>query len=351
MPVKSVYCKISTGDQTRCKKVKFEKHEDDSDCQKITEALLNSAKKDVALDATLRNKFLVLQQENQKLNQYCDLDSQESVANESILNVLLISKQKADDKSDETSTCDYKVVATYENPVFDENIVHKSVSNLIIEFEEELYECDPSISKPKRRSFQTPRVNYPADLPPLPQKLQQIKDKNKVYECQLQFIFLRSTHLESLTDGWPTKTEYFNYCKTIVDFFPELKGGTKNNFDVLKNQISTAIRNRRYHQNQKLKKTGEKRKSSELCSAPAKKMKVSDQVDNAEAMTALKNCSSSDNSNHVQRLLRETYDQRRMWIVDEAKNVRDIIQKWPQLQSYAAVSILTSPVFFIYPLK
>ncbi|XP_043465977.1 uncharacterized protein LOC122500894 isoform X2 [Leptopilina heterotoma] len=338
MLTKSVYCKIGTGDQSRCKKIKFDKDESASDCQSIKEALLKCAEKDKALNIMFENKYLVLQQENQKIKQNCDLDSQESVENESVLNVLLISIQHSDAKPVEISTlCDYKILATFDDPVIKENTFDKTPLKELIKVEQVLDNPIPSSSKSKGPIFQTPRVNYPAELPSLPTHLKKIKADDKVYESQAPFIFLWSTHLESLTDCMPTKIELFNYCKTIVDSFPELKGGEKNDFDVLKNQISTAIRNRRYQRKIKLNKSKKTQNNSVSASTPTKKIKLSSETDSNEAMAALKKCSASDESNHAQRLLRETYFQRREWIENESKNVRDIIIEYPWLESYASI--------------
>ena len=88
----------------------------------------------------------------------------------------------------------------------------------------------PNYPSTSKHYLHGPRIAYPAELAPLPPKLKKIKEEDRVYECQSEFIHLWTTHLESLTDNEPTKLDYFNYCKTIVDSFPELKGGFKNNF-------------------------------------------------------------------------------------------------------------------------
>lgn len=85
---------------------------------------------------------------------------------------------------------------------------------------------NPSTSK--RRSMN--RVGYPAELPPLTFNLKKLKEENKVYERQSESILFWSTHLEAVTDGQPSKSDYFNYSKTIVQTFPKLIGGMKNNF-------------------------------------------------------------------------------------------------------------------------
>lgn len=73
-------------------------------------------------------------------------------------------------------------------------------------------------------------VGYPAILPPLTANLQKLKEEDKVYENQADFISFWSSYLEVITDGHPTKADYFNYCKTIIETFPEMKGGQKSDF-------------------------------------------------------------------------------------------------------------------------
>ncbi|XP_043465979.1 uncharacterized protein LOC122500895 isoform X2 [Leptopilina heterotoma] len=192
----------------------------------------------------------------------------------------------------------------------------------------------PSTSKSKGHSFQTPHVNYPAKLPSLPPQLLKIKENDDVFEFQWEFISFWSTHLQLITNNDPTSTEYDNYCKTIVETFPELKGGNKNNFDVLKTQMTTAIRNRKQLKSNLCEK---RQNNSVSASTPTKKIKLSSETDSNEAMAALKKCSVSEESNHVKRLQRETYFQRREWIENKSKNVRDVIKEYPRLQSYTYI--------------
>lgn len=70
--------------------------------------------------------------------------------------------------------------------------------------------------------------------------------------------------MKTITDGNQIKFDYYNYCKTTVDTFPEIKGGIKNTFDILKTQIVTSIRNRRYQKKQALIKFAEPSKKHPL---------------------------------------------------------------------------------------
>ncbi|XP_043465978.1 uncharacterized protein LOC122500895 isoform X1 [Leptopilina heterotoma] len=336
MPLKSVYCKIGTGDQSRCKKIKFDKDESASDCQSIKEALLKFAEKDKALNIMFENKYLVLQQENQKIKQYCDLDSDDEIENDCVLNVVLISKQKSDGKLVENLTSsDDKILPELKNPTIIENTVsQRTFTKEVINVQKVLDDHKPSTSKSKGHSFQTPHVNYPAKLPSLPPQLLKIKENDDVFEFQWEFISFWSTHLQLITNNDPTSTEYDNYCKTIVETFPELKGGNKNNFDVLKTQMTTAIRNRKQLKSNLCEK---RQNNSVSASTPTKKIKLSSETDSNEAMAALKKCSVSEESNHVKRLQRETYFQRREWIENKSKNVRDVIKEYPRLQSYTYI--------------
>lgn len=82
------------------------------------------------------------------------------------------------------------------------------------------------VSKKKESPlFQRPRVPNPAPLPKLTEELKGYKKNDEVYQKQGKFIAFWASHLESLTDGKPTPTDYANYASTIVQTFPELKGG------------------------------------------------------------------------------------------------------------------------------
>lgn len=72
-------------------------------------------------------------------------------------------------------------------------------------------------------------IPYPARLPPLTLELSKYVSTIGIYEKQSAFITFWSTHLENATDGRPTSSDYTNYARTIVETYPELKGG-KNDF-------------------------------------------------------------------------------------------------------------------------
>ncbi|XP_043463099.1 uncharacterized protein LOC122499087 [Leptopilina heterotoma] len=122
----------------------------------------------------------------------------------------------------------------------------------------------------------------------------------------------------------------------------------KNNFDILKTQIATSIRNRRYQKKQALMKSAVPSKKHPLVICSTTHTPGSSEVskqseglnskkDVVEAEAALKKCSSSDESLHVKQLLRETYSVRRLWIEKDATNIKEIIEKCPQLNIHSLI--------------
>ena len=77
------------------------------------------------------------------------------------------------------------------------------------------------IIKPPKK----PCIPYPTHLPKLTDELQQIIRNGMFYKKQASFISFWAANLAFRTGGTPTKTDYHNYALTIVDSYPDLKGG------------------------------------------------------------------------------------------------------------------------------
>ena len=55
---------------------------------------------------------------------------------------------------------------------------------------------------------------------------------------------------------------------------------------------------------------------------------------------ALKKCSTTDDSPHVRRLLQATQTVRRLWLENEAKSIKHIVDQYPQLKCYSLVRMV-----------
>lgn len=68
-------------------------------------------------------------------------------------------------------------------------------------------------------------IRYPTRLPELDPKLKEFVRLNLVYEKQLHFIRHWGKDLKARTNDKPTKKDYYNYALTVVETYPDLKGG------------------------------------------------------------------------------------------------------------------------------
>ncbi|XP_043474986.1 uncharacterized protein LOC122506732 [Leptopilina heterotoma] len=330
---------MGSGDERRCKIIKYSPEVGHSDVELIRRALIKAIETDLALKAIFKSKIPVVQKHNKIINEMCHVETDEEVEHDSVLNIVLINmasidgtpeklvmntraEQQATDENNEQpsssnaqqkSSMDpstlkdcrqhlyyltyyyyYVKYYLYHFKVTDENNGQASSSSA---------EQKPIVKHPlTTKDYCRKHVGYPAKLPVLTPALQKIKNEDQVYQNQLLFINFWSTHLE-----------------------------TKNNFDILKTQIATSIRNRRYQKKQALMKSAVPSKKHPLVICSTTHTPGSSEVskqseglnskkDVVEAEAALKKCSSSDESLHVKQLLRETYSVRRLWIEKHCKN-------------------------------
>lgn len=145
-------------------------------------------------------------------------------------------------------------------------------------------------------------LTYPVKLPKLTPDLQNMLDKFGIIEKQDHFIAFWKMHLCSSTNGEPSKTDYDNYARTIVDSYPILKGGKDGYvsihcnilFDhfyfisvitittlflnvqgIVKTQLSTKVRNDRHREKKQLsKKTAQKHPGDPEIASSGKKVKT-----------------------------------------------------------------------------
>ena len=73
-----------------CKKIRFTSDNEQSDVQKVKNALLQKAEKDEVLKALLSGNLIVLQQLDTDINCYCDIEEDERIPNKAKINVVLI---------------------------------------------------------------------------------------------------------------------------------------------------------------------------------------------------------------------------------------------------------------------
>ncbi|XP_018357333.1 PREDICTED: uncharacterized protein LOC108757421 isoform X1 [Trachymyrmex cornetzi] len=85
-------------------------------------------------------------------------------------------------------------------------------------------------------------IPYPAVLPPLTHDLQSKSENNGILKEQLYFIAFWGPYLWQATSTKPTKQDYNNLASSIVVAYPQLTGG-KGSCDIVRNQLSTWIRN------------------------------------------------------------------------------------------------------------
>ena len=86
-----------------------------------------------------------------------------------------------------------------------------------------LQECISNKREPKKKKITT--VPYPAVLPKLNSTLLKYYNDGKVLENSQSFVYEWGTHLLEVTNGEPTSKDCENFARTVVDTYPELKGG------------------------------------------------------------------------------------------------------------------------------
>ncbi|KMQ83827.1 tyrosine recombinase [Lasius niger] len=169
-------------------------------------------------------------------------------------------------------------------------------------------------------------------LPPLPSHLETKVKTLGAIAVQNSLIQFWSSHLLDVTNDKPTKTDYFNIASSIIESFADLRGG-KNGHGIIKQQLTTHIRNRRAN----MKRHGIKRdvegqprtSNSVVFVAESSNDNLSEKKDIEDALIELEKIRNvgdcRQNYQHIRRLLQETLTTRRMWIEKEAKNTIDIL--------------------------
>lgn len=122
-PLKTVYCLI---DQL-CKKIKFSSSDEQSDSSIIQQRIRKLAQTDEVVGHVLKNKLIVLQMFDKKLDRFVDIDEDEKIGDSSEILVVLINKesevmQNVNNLVDGTSQQEYIVVEdVYLSNVHDAN--------------------------------------------------------------------------------------------------------------------------------------------------------------------------------------------------------------------------------------
>ncbi|XP_074108770.1 uncharacterized protein LOC141533669 [Cotesia typhae] len=360
---KKIYCLIAG----RCKCIKYIQDENTIDYESVMKKLMEVINKDASLKIMISGKSIILQQKDlDRNNLLCDIDEDDAIHDKSDVHVLLVplpssstdidinslpivfSENELSSSNGNISFIEATMGTSTERSVTSIDIDHDnlpSISNQSAQ-EQDLKEDDatskqhlltsktiipgPSTSKISQHEQKSISANSP--LPSLTLDLQKKLTEDGVLKAQKYFINFWASYLWEVTNAKPTKFDYYNLATSIVQAYPELKGGS-NECGIVRSQLSIWIRNHRYG----LKKTGSIKRdhdgNSKLPTAQA--VFVDNNIDIEKSLKELsKSYKKGINTAHWKQLLKITLTSRRVWIENEATRISDIIAKYPCLISY-----------------
>ncbi|XP_057339760.1 uncharacterized protein LOC130677144 [Microplitis mediator] len=185
-----------------------------------------------------------------------------------------------------------------------------------------------------------------ASLPSLTYDLQNKLNEHGVLKIQAKLMHYWGSYLWQKTSGRPSKKDYQNFADAIIKVYPLLKGGSSEN-SIVRLQLSTWIRNHRCLLKKQETQVALKRDAHGEIIKPATSFSAlttssetseSPKLDINRALVELeKKQGKEGNTPHVRRLLKLTYNARRLWIQTEAKSIFNIVEKYPHLKDCGSI--------------